>query len=163
MRTWLRSSRNITVEEIPPALRAAVEEHCAAHHLGELTAAVRCCLTHSVRVRGPHLDAPLFDPASEREHDRLDILLPRHLVVARSERRQTHVLSTRLDRITLGPCLASPRSVLHDVGVPATARWSRHGSASTIWIGLGDDPDGWEFLTALCAAVAAASRSRRGT
>ncbi|PZM98171.1 MAG: hypothetical protein DIU79_00830 [Actinobacteria bacterium] len=158
MRTWLRNSRKISIEEIPPALRAAVEEHCAAQLVGALTSAVHCCLTHSVRVRGPHLDAPLFDPASEREHDRLDILMPRHLVVAQVEGGRSHVISARLDRVALGPSLASPHSVLHDVGVPVTARWSAHGPAHTVWLGLGDDPDGWEFLTALRAAVAAAAR-----
>lgn len=126
--------------------------------MGTLSTATRCCVTHSVRVRGPHLNSRMFDPAGEREHDRFDVLLPRHLVVARVPRgRPASVISARLDRMALGPSLASPRSVLHDVGVAVTAQWAAHGAVTSVWIGLGDDAHGWEFLTALRAAVSAAT------
>lgn len=149
------------MDEIGPAVRGAIEEHCAGQLMGELHTATACCATRSVQVRRPVLNARMFDVGDGREQHRVDILLPRYLVVARTEAsHRTHVMSARLAGMTLGPSLTALHSVITDFGVAVTAQWSAHGTVSSVWIGLGDDADGYAFLTALRKAVAAAARHR---
>ncbi|SDZ25564.1 hypothetical protein SAMN05444365_10876 [Micromonospora pattaloongensis] len=153
---WLRSSRTIQIDDIPPTLRRAVEEHCAGQLMGDLGTATACCATRSVHVRRPGLNSRAFG-FDEPEQQRVDILLPRYLVVARMEgERRTYVVSARLASMTLGPSLTTLGAVISDFGVAVTAQWSAHGTVSPVWIGLGDDADGYGFLTALRGAVAAA-------
>lgn len=151
-RLYERSSRRCEPGSLDPAVRDAITAHAEEHQLGNvLGAAVRCCATRSVRLKRPGLLARLTksgDP--DTEHTTIALLLPRYLVVAvAGEQRGVHVLSIRLEDVSIGSPLAGGL----DTGVSATGRWSGSPEPSSFHIGLGDDADGKAFLAALREAV----------
>jgi len=158
---WERISKLVDVDIIDVALRHAVEELCTGQLMGELTTATLCCLTRSTAI--PRLGSWGPPAATGAIHDRVDILFPRHLVVAHADRetRQVHARSARLDSVMLGPSLPALDSVVADFGVSVTAQWCTHGGASSCWVGLGADPDGHIFLDRLRDAVGNAAHRPR--
>ncbi|MFC9842412.1 hypothetical protein ACFWFF_11470 [Streptomyces sp. NPDC060223] len=175
-------SRRYTANEIDPVIRAAIDAHTEAHQLGEMieemdSAAPHCCETISVRLKTPGLLSRFFVPVApdpDTEHRTVVVITSGYLVVVTSgEKRGVHVSSTRLDGISL----VDPSRRFLAAGAPAGRAASgpsapRFGVVvSGLWwgfrpvailaskyIGLGDDPEGRDFLDQLHSAVAAAKK-----
>ena len=152
-----RSSRTISVRDIPPDVLAVIEAHATERMLGSVaTAAIECVATHSVSLQKPNFLARLGGKTTGAEHHTFAVLTPSTLIVATAGAQQSvTVLSTRLADVDLIGQI-SPRFAI-DSSIQVQARWGDRGVASYS-VGLGDDPAGRAFHDSLRAAVTTAKQ-----
>ena len=160
-RLYERTSRRIDAGQIEPALRAAIAAHAEANQLGDVAGdAVAGCETRSVRLSKPGLLARVTgsgDP--DTEHRSVAFFTPRYLIIAiTGANRGTHVRSARLDGVSATTSELAAQFGQAQDGVSITGVWSgeTQDAATSFHLGLGDDPDGTAFLTALNTAIIAA-------
>jgi hypothetical protein len=157
-RLYDRSSRKITVGDIPPEVLAMIEAYVADRLLDPVaTTAVACVATRSVSLKKPGFLARLGGAPAEPEHHTFAVLTATSLIVATSaEKRAVTVLATRLaDVATIEQ--TNPKFAI-DSSIHVQGRWGGPEAASYV-VALGDEPAAQEFHAALRAAVAAVKRS----
>jgi hypothetical protein len=151
-----RSSRTISVRDIPPDVLAVIEAHATERMLGSVAKAIACVATHSVSLEKPNFLARLGGKTTGAEHHTFAVLTSSTLIVATSGAQQgITVLSTRLADVDLIGQI-SPRFAI-DSSIQVQARWGDRGVASYS-VGLGDDPAGRAFHDSLRAAVTTAKK-----
>lgn len=169
-RLYERTTKRCTSSQLDAELRAEIAAHAAAHQLGDvLGAAVNCHETWSVRLRKPGLLSRLTgsgDP--DTAHRTVVVVAPRYVVVAvEGKRRGVHVLSARLDSVSLSESSELRRLAREaaasagrfgrlppdDFGMSVTALWSGAREVSSCYIGVSDDSEGRAFLDEFHSAV----------
>jgi hypothetical protein len=154
-----RTSRLCAWDDLDPPLRAALQAEAETELLGDVAAVlVGCVETRSMPRRRPGVLSRLLGGGPLRASRTAVVLLPRHLLVAVTDVRTgtTSACSGRLGDITVTEV---DQRLAVDSGVSVTTRWSDSSEASSLHIGLGDDPAGASFRGRLRHAVQAAKSS----
>jgi hypothetical protein len=151
-RLYDRSSRTITVSDLPPDVLATIEEYAADRLLDPVaTTAVACVATRSVSLKKPGFFARLGGVPAEAEHHTFAVLTPTSLIVATTgDQRGVTVLATRLADVATIEQTNAKYAI--DSSIHVQGRWGGPEAASYV-VALGDEPAGKEFHAALRAAV----------
>lgn len=159
---YVRSTQEIALETAPAALLGAIREHAARHQL-TLDARARAWLTRSENPIQAGMLGKLFgrranpvDP--DPSHDTVLLLLPTHVLVARSgERSGTSVVSVALVIASLAPPPSVPLGAGAADGVWIDGFPGTPGRPGTLFVGLGA-PAGVDCTRALEDAMRAAKQ-----
>lgn len=164
---YRRTTRELALSALPPALAAAIEAHASRSQLRlERT---RCWLTHSENPPaegffGKLLGRRANDVDPDVAHDSALVLHPTHVLVATSgERRGTTVLSLPLVQATMtrGSAIAARVGMAAAAdGVTLAGFPGEVGRPGTYFFGLGPEPAAEECVRALESAILAAKNPR---
>jgi hypothetical protein len=152
MREWNRTSEEISLANLPPDCREALEAHIAAHHLElQLENPVSCLKTvsHSVKKR-------LFSGGIPKQTESFILLFPQWLIwTVSADGGPPTALSARRSDIHFENYTESPSfRMIQDGGLTVTGKLTgRIGMQGqeqmTVFIGLGDQPAAEKFMDAL--------------
>lgn len=95
MSDYRRTTRECTPGELHSPLAAAIEKHCAANNLGDITADyLVCCETRNEQKKKPGLFARLAGADSDTTHHTAVIVTPEWFIGARSGEKSGDVAVT---------------------------------------------------------------------
>ena len=165
--SYRRSTRAVTLGEVPPVLRDAIADHATKHQLS--LDSVRAWLTHSENPPATGLFGKLFgkransvDP--DAEHDSLLVLHRTHVVIATTgAKRGTAVLSLPLLQASVvrGSGVAARLAMKvpgADDGMTISGFPGDEGRPGTYFFGLGTEPAAADCFVALETAIMGVKR-----
>jgi hypothetical protein len=162
---YRRSTRALTMAQLPPSLAVALGRHAEGHQL--VLDAARVWLTHSENPAATSLFGKMFgrranplDPDSE--HDSVLLLHTTHIVIATTGvQRGTSALSVPLAAASvvrgsaLAAVIAAAAAGAYD-GMTVSGFPGTEGRPGAYFFGLGHEPAAADCFAATVAAIAAA-------
>lgn len=164
---YRRSTRESTLDELAPPVRAALTKHAEANQL-VLGAGTRVWVTHSENPPAEGFFGKLFSSRANSAdpdvaHDTIIVLHTSHLVfVTSGEKRGTSALSIPIAQASLarGNAVAAKLGVTGtDDGVTITGFPGQHGQHGSYFVGLGTDAAGAACAEALEGAIVASKNA----
>ncbi len=150
MSDWKRSTRDCSVDGLPPEMAAAVDKHIELNNLGAIQTQVSACVvTTSQKIK-----KNLFGPGDNTSVVGALVASGWLLWAARGEEPEVAVMSARLADITVQDYAATPLArMMPDTGVEVTGSFTDDYESASAFIPLDDSPAGQNFKTALIKAV----------
>ncbi len=168
---YRRSTREVSLDAVPPAISAALAKHADDHQLALEASRCRAWHTHSENPEAEGFFGKLLgrranpvDP--DAEHDSVLVLQATHLVVATSgEKRGSAVMSLPLLQASVVrgsglSALLTDRVPGASDGITISGFPGHVGRPGTYFFGLGKEPAASECAAAVEAAVLAAKAPR---
>lgn len=148
MSDWKRSTREVTFEQLPTDIQAAIQKHVELYNLGDiLSDALMCIQTDSEKVK-----RGLFGSAESVRQ--CAVVTPRWLVWAVSDAKSPVVLSALLTDIVVKDYADTPFvKMVPDSGVQVNGRFTDVSENSGAFLGLEENSAGAKFKDVLIRAV----------
>ena len=156
MGDYNRSTKEITLESMPPEFKAALDAHIEMYELGSiLDDAVMCIESTSEKIK-----KGLFSGPGAKIVKAVDIITPRWLVqVIKADNEAAFARSAQLTDITVSDYEKSQfYAMLPDTGLNVSGKFTDEPENSSSFIGLGKDSAGERFKSTLIAAVQEAKK-----
>jgi hypothetical protein len=159
MGEWTRSTKELSLENTPPEMMAAIQAHIETYNLGPILVDTLMCIeTTSENKKG-------FFGGGEKQIVEVDVLTHHWLVIAiRSGNDAPSVLSLPLENAVIIDYADSPGyKILPDSGLDVTGQFTgRMGEEGSLriskFIGLGDEPAALKFKDAVRTSLLAVKR-----
>ena len=154
MADWKRKTTELSLDELPPDIAAAVQRHVEQYNLGPiLSDALLCVLTDSEkRKRGLFGKAETVKMAA--------VVTPRWLVwVVHQPGSKPSVLSAQLIQVTVQDYAQTPfAKMVPDSGVEVSGVFTDASEAASAFLGLEENATGQKFRQTLIRAAADAKK-----
>jgi hypothetical protein len=154
MSDWKRSTQEISFEQMPVALKAAIQKHIERYQLGDiLSAALMCVQTVSEKAKNGILGS--------REMVYMGaVITPRWLIWAVEDTKSSaSVLSASLADVVIHDYANTPfAKMIPDSGIEVTGRFTDAAENVSAFLGLEDNAVGKKFKETLIEALQNAKR-----